>query len=359
MFDFFRAEPLYHYPMDRFSIKSPILYRPHHRVVHVGGGPNRNHPLEINLNLFPMTNVDVVASAHGLPFGDDSIDVILSAAVLEHVEHLDHTVHEMQRVLKPGGFVYIEIPFMQHYHTHDSYGVKFEDYRRFTKRGLTDVFGFCTPLDVGVCVGPASTVCQVAFSFLRDLSEAGTYRRAVDGLYHVVGNSVVWIDRYLSNETIQRSAIPSGIYFFGRKHDELTTVLSRLPQPNSAFPQDIAAEVKLLSRSPDRLELLIRNTSQTTWLKDSPLDWGRVRIGLQKKRGGQADRDSNRRELPHDIGPDESFRVLVELFQFRDADQLVVDLVIENICWFEDRGHRPLIIDLRASSSPSRAAAAL
>lgn len=352
MFDFFRAEPLYHYPMDRFTIKSPILYQPHHRIVHVGGGPNRNHPLEINLNLFPMTNVDVVATAHELPFGDGSLDAVISNAVLEHVEDLDRTVGEMRRVLKPGGFVYIEIPFMQHYHTHDSYGVKFEDYRRLTKRGLTDVFHFCTPLDVGVCVGPASTVCQVAFSFLRDLSEQGAYRRAVDGLYRVLGNSVVWIDRFLSNETIQRSAIPSGIYFFGRKHDALTPQLDRLPQPNSAFPRDVSAEIEVASQTPERVELLIRNNSQTTWLKHSPLPWGQVRVGLLHRRDGHTDRDFRRAELPHDIRPGETFRVAVDMADYADADELRVDLVMEQICWFADRGNRELSIPIQ--KSPAR-----
>jgi hypothetical protein len=78
MFDFFRREPLYHYPLDRFSLKSLILYRPERRVVHVGGGPNRNHPWEINLNLLPMRGVDVVGNAERLPFGDASIDVVIS-----------------------------------------------------------------------------------------------------------------------------------------------------------------------------------------------------------------------------------------------------------------------------------------
>lgn len=351
MFDFLQAEPLYHYEMDRFSIKSPIIYRSEHRIVHIGGGPNRNHPLELNLNLFPMSNVDVVASAHALPFGDDSLDVVISAAVLEHVQDLDRTVDEMQRVLKPGGFVYIEIPFMQHYHTHDSYGVKFEDYRRLTKRGLTEVFGFCTPLDVGVCVGPASTVCQVAFSFLRDLSERKPYQTAVDTLYRVVGNSVVWIDGYLSNETIQRSHIPSGIYFFGRKHDQLTPSLDILPQPNSAFPLDVAAEVQIVGRTTQQLELLFRNTSRTTWLKDSPLEWGKVRVGLQHQRHGQLDRDRLRLELPHHVMPGETFRATVDLAPFNDADELIVDLVIEGICWFGDRGHTPLVVDLREAAN--------
>lgn len=85
MFDRFRSEPLYHYAMDRFLIKSPILYRSDHRIIHVGGGPNRNHPKEWNLNLFPGGNIDVVGSAEHLPLATASVDVVISNAVLEHV----------------------------------------------------------------------------------------------------------------------------------------------------------------------------------------------------------------------------------------------------------------------------------
>lgn len=159
------TEPLYHYPMDRFLIKSPIIYRSEHRVVHVGGGPVRNHRKEWNLNLFRGADIDVVGNAERLPFASGSVDVVISNAVFEHVRDLPAVVAEIERVLKPGGYVYVEIPFLQHYHTHDGRGVRFEDYRRLTKAGLTETLSFCQPLDVGACVGPTSTVLQVLYAF--------------------------------------------------------------------------------------------------------------------------------------------------------------------------------------------------
>ena len=267
MFDFFRREPLYHYPMDRFSIKSPILYRPGHRVLHVGGGPSRNHPLEINLNVFPMGNVDVVGDAHRLPFGDATIDVIISNAVLEHVRDLDGTLGEMNRVLKPGGFVYLEIPFIQHYHTHDAHGVRFDDYRRLTHSGLCEAVGFCAPLDVGVCVGPVSALLQILFSFLRDLGKSRFYLGLVDRLYYFVGNLFVWLDGRLSDAAIERSTIPSGIYYFGRKRDGKSAWLGSLPWPNSVFPRDAGARISLAKQTESQITVRVENTSRTTWLR--------------------------------------------------------------------------------------------
>jgi hypothetical protein len=346
MFDFFRAEPLYHYPMDRFSIISPILYRPEHCVVHVGGGPGRNHPREINLNVFPLTNVDIVGNAERLPLGDESVDVVISNAVLEHVRDLSATIGEINRVLKPGGFVYIEIPFMQVYHTHDAHGVRFEDYRRLTRAGLVDTLDFCAPLDVGVCVGPISAIFQMLFSFVRNLSSGQTYGRLVERAYYFVGNLFVWLDAFLSNATIERSAIPSGIYFFGRKPDAMSAWLDRQPRPNSAFPRSATAEITLGKQTAGRIVFRIRNTSETMWLKASELSWGTVHVGLQRKHAGTLDRDFRRLELPGDIAPGHAFDMSFDRGILGDADAVTIDLVIEGICWFADRGNRPLVIPL-------------
>jgi SAM-dependent methyltransferase len=226
--NYFTKEPLFHYHMDRFLIKSPAIYRDTHRVIHIGGGPNRNHPREININVVQMEHVDIVGDTENLPLKDNSIDALICNAVLEHVKDLDSAVGEFNRVLKPGGLIYIEIPFMQHYHTHDIYGVEFEDYRRLTKSGLIHLFNFCIPVDVGVCVGPTSTVFQILFTYLEDLSENKTYKRMVNKIYRLFGNLFVWVDGILPQSVINNSRIPSGIYYFGRKKAEYTTKIEKM-----------------------------------------------------------------------------------------------------------------------------------
>ena len=345
-FKFFTSEPLYHYPMDRFSIKSPILYRDEHKVIHVGGGPNRNHPREVNLNIVAMPGVDLCGSADALPFDDQSVDVIISNAVLEHVEHFDATLREMDRVLKPGGYVYIEIPFMQHYHTGDAYGVRFEDYRRLTKAGLRQAFSFCTPVDVGPCVGPISATLQVLFSCLGDLSTSVLYRRLVGGLYHIVGNPLVRLDALLSNAALKRSRVPSGLYFFGRKRDALSGRLERMAGPTSLCPADALARLTLVERLPDTLRVRIENRGRTIWLRESPLDWGMVQIGLQRISGSTVDRDFRRARLPHDVHPGQSIEVSLDIRPFQGASAVCIDLVNEGVCWFAQRGTRPLRVPL-------------
>lgn len=45
-----------------------------------------------------------------LPFGDNSFDLVISLAVLEHVADVERVVEEAFRVLKPGGYAYFEVP---------------------------------------------------------------------------------------------------------------------------------------------------------------------------------------------------------------------------------------------------------
>lgn len=54
--------------------------------------------------------VDIVANAWELPFEDESLDFVLSSHVIEHCWDVIGTVKEWLRVVKPGGYIYMDIP---------------------------------------------------------------------------------------------------------------------------------------------------------------------------------------------------------------------------------------------------------
>jgi len=78
-------------------------------------------------------NVHVVADAHLLPFGNESVDIVYSIAVLEHVRKPWVVSQEITRVLKAGGHVVLELPFLNIIHDE-------EDYFRFTDKGIGSLF---------------------------------------------------------------------------------------------------------------------------------------------------------------------------------------------------------------------------
>lgn len=78
-------------------------------------------------------NPDIVGDIHDLPMPNASLDAVICIAVLEHVEEPLKAMKEIYRVLKPGGFCFIYVPFLYYYHPLAGY---YQDFYRFTYDGV-------------------------------------------------------------------------------------------------------------------------------------------------------------------------------------------------------------------------------
>ena len=67
---------------------------------------------------------------HEIPVEDGFFDAIVCNAVLEHVANPEQVMAELSRVAKPGGILYLCVPFMQPEHLDPT------DYQRYTLGGL-------------------------------------------------------------------------------------------------------------------------------------------------------------------------------------------------------------------------------
>lgn len=77
-------------------------------VVDVGCGAHKTVPRAVGVDVMPGT--DHQCSLDNLPFGDETVDVIISRHSLEHVLDPIMALREWHRVLKPGGRVVIVLP---------------------------------------------------------------------------------------------------------------------------------------------------------------------------------------------------------------------------------------------------------
>jgi SAM-dependent methyltransferase len=98
-----------------------------------GSRPQRTAGV-VNVEIVDYPSTDVLAIGEALPFADNSFDAALSLAVLEHVRDPFKCAQELLRVVKPGGELLIDVPFLQPVHGFPHH------YYNMTAQGLANLF---------------------------------------------------------------------------------------------------------------------------------------------------------------------------------------------------------------------------
>jgi SAM-dependent methyltransferase len=125
------------------------------------GGAGRSVDGYVNIDLFGIPGVDVVADAEQLPFPADLFERVECDAVLEHVRDPVRVMGEIERVLKPGGFAHIVTPFCHPFHEYP------KDYRRFTLDGLKGMAGGLQVAATGWRTGPTATMLVFVLEYVK------------------------------------------------------------------------------------------------------------------------------------------------------------------------------------------------
>jgi len=86
-----------------------------------------------NGDLSKSHSADIVYSGNVLPFNNEHFDSVLATEVIEHIFNLDAMLDEIYRVIKPGGYFFITIPFIFGEHEVPN------DYGRYTRYGIRKI----------------------------------------------------------------------------------------------------------------------------------------------------------------------------------------------------------------------------
>jgi SAM-dependent methyltransferase len=159
-------------------------------------------------DIYSSETVQFLADAHRIPLADSSADAVVVQAVLEHVLEPHVVAQEIHRVLRTGGLVYADTPFLQHVHEGPY------DFIRFTDSGHRYLFRGFERIESGVIAGAATQLTWALDYFFRAL-----FRSRAAGL--VVRLSFSWLprlDRFLDPRYSLDAA--SSVYFFGRRSEE-------------------------------------------------------------------------------------------------------------------------------------------
>jgi SAM-dependent methyltransferase len=125
------------------------------------GGAGADVDGYVNVDLFALPGVDVVATVESLPFRDRLFQRVECDAVLEHVERPDAAVAEIARVLAPGGFAHIVVPFCHPFHEYP------KDYHRWSLDGLRRLAGGLEVVSAGWRTGPTATLLVFLLEYVK------------------------------------------------------------------------------------------------------------------------------------------------------------------------------------------------
>jgi len=187
------------------------LLPPGARVVDVGAGGRRITPDTITVDRSPFPGTRLCCDAHRLALRDASVDCVVSTGTFEHIAEPARALAEFRRVLKPGGLVHIETPFIFPYHPDP------EDHTRWTLDGLKALCareGF-TEVRSGVHLGPASAVNVVLVAYARAWFQGRRTRRLAELFASLVLTPHKYLDRFLIRRAHARD-VAAGVYFVGR-----------------------------------------------------------------------------------------------------------------------------------------------
>lgn len=139
---------------------------PNKIMINIGAGVKPINSELINIDVCPYENTDIVSEGSNLPFKDNTINLIICESVIEHVTDPMAVFDEIKRVLAPGGYAYISVPFIYPFHASPN------DFMRFSRNALRDQFKAYELKEEGIRAGPMSALqgllmhlCAITLSF--------------------------------------------------------------------------------------------------------------------------------------------------------------------------------------------------
>lgn len=156
----------------------------------------------INFEYTKHEHPDVFGDGHFLPFRDNSFDLVLSQAVMEHMYQPFKGAEEIYRITKKNGILWAEMPFMQPLHA-----VPYH-YFNATVWGIEELFKRFDKLDSG-------WFGNLSFTFDWMIKCTGIIKQIGENKYNKFLDEFKKWDQYVTHDDLRY--VSSGVYFKGIK----------------------------------------------------------------------------------------------------------------------------------------------
>jgi SAM-dependent methyltransferase len=185
-------------------------------ALNIGSGNSYISDEIYNVDIFAYDNVDIVCDIENMPFKDNSIDVILNIAVLEHVPNPQKVINEIYRILKPNGIIYTAFPFMQGFHASPY------DFTRVTEEGIKVLHKNFESIAVKPFGGPTSGMLWIVQEWIAIVFSFGS-KKLHTIIYIIImclTFPIKYLDYFLIKSPMAKN-ITSGFIFIGKKNDTI------------------------------------------------------------------------------------------------------------------------------------------
>ena len=159
-----------------------------------------------SIDVYFSQNITAIADAHYLPFENESYELVIIQAVLEHVINPNRVVEEIYRILKNNAIVYAETPFMQCVHEGPY------DFTRFSHSGHRWLFKKFKEISSGAHHGAFSSTL-----FILSYAISGLMRNKTIGI--LIRILFTRFSKFLDliNDDKSNIDVACGTYFLGIK----------------------------------------------------------------------------------------------------------------------------------------------
>lgn len=134
------------------------------RILNAGSSSVRYGANCVNVDIQSKKNVDFVCDIHELPASLGEFDAIICNAVLQYCHSPETVAKQFHRVLRPGGYLFVDAPWVQPFcpDTPDRF--------RFSEDALRQIFADFEILTIGPSIRSGSAFAMLGINIAQDLT---------------------------------------------------------------------------------------------------------------------------------------------------------------------------------------------
>jgi len=204
---------------DREFIQRYRLEAPGKRVLNAGSSSLRYGSNFLNVDIQDKEGVDVVCDIHDLPPGLGEFDAVICNAALQYCHNPHRVAAEFMRVLKPGGLLFVDAPWVQPFCEDTA------DRHRYSETALRDIFREFEIVESGPSILPGSALSMLCIHIAGSM----TSNKYVNHALRLTARLLTWPLRAI--RTAQPHKTAGAFYLIARKGTVFAPAVS--PQPSA------------------------------------------------------------------------------------------------------------------------------